>query len=51
MEEKVSRKRAREVKTKRWSESEVNKVLDYMLEHKNVEVRACRMGVIFVANS
>ncbi|XP_070069898.1 calponin homology domain-containing protein DDB_G0272472-like [Drosophila takahashii] len=37
MEEKPSRKRTREVETKRWSESEVDKILDYMLEHKNVE--------------
>jgi len=39
MEEKPSRKRAREVETKRWSESEVNKVLHYMLEqYKNLKV-------------
>jgi len=50
MEEKPSRKWAREVETKRLSDSEVNKVLDYMLEHKNVEVRACRILVLFVAN-
>jgi len=40
MEEKPSRKRAREVETKRWSQSEVNKVLDYMLEqYKNLKVK------------
>jgi len=39
MEEKLSRKRAREVETKRWSESEVNKVLHYMFEqYKNFKV-------------
>jgi len=39
LEEKPSRKRAREVETKRWSESEVNKVLDHMLEqYKNLKV-------------
>jgi len=39
MEEKPLRKRAREVETKRWSESEVNKVLDYMLgQYKNLKV-------------
>jgi len=51
MEEKRLKKRARGVETKWWSESEVNKVLDYMLEHKNFEVRACRMWVIFVDKS
>jgi len=40
MEEKPLRKRAREVETKRWSQSEVNKVLDYMLEqYKNLKVK------------
>jgi len=39
MEEKPSRKRARGVETKRWSESEVNKDLHYMLEqYKNLKV-------------
>jgi len=39
MEEKRLKKRARGVETKWWSESEVNKVLDYMLEqYKNLKV-------------